>query len=376
VIHGMAEPQPRVESRQRPPGSRRRVRRGRNRRSSIALGLALAALLAVTGGVGYGVYSVYRNIADRTADYPGPGTGSVVVQVKQGDSVRAMGRRLLAAGVVRSEGAFVAAARREERATSIQPGHYQLRKAMKASEALALLLDPRSRVLARVTIPEGSRLDATLAKLAKESRLPLEQFTSAVRDKALGLPASAAHGAQGFLFPATYDIEPDAKPADVLRQMVLRYDRAAEAVDLEATARKVNLDAYQVVVVASLLEEEAKRPGDFAKVARVIHNRLARGMPLALDSTVNYATGKTGVTTSKQDRAIDSPYNTYRYLGLPPGPINSPGQHALDAALRPAAGSWLYFVTVNPDTGETKFATTFPEHERNVEEFRTWLREH
>jgi UPF0755 protein len=98
-------------------------------------------------------------------------------------------------------------------------------------------------------------------------------------------------------------------------------------------------------------------------------------MPLQLDSTVNYVTGKTGVTTTAKDRATDSPYNTYRYRGLPPGPINSPGQHALHAALHPVAGNWLYFVTVNPDTGETKFSATDAGHRRNVEEFRKWLRE-
>jgi len=343
----------------------------------VALILALVALLGLVGAAGFGTYTLIRAITGGTADFPGPGTGSVVVQLREGDSVRAIGRRLMQAGVVRSEGAFVVAAARESRATSIQPGHYAVRRQMKATDALALLLDPRARILARVTIPEGTHLDVALSQLARATGLPRAEFLVAASDaRALGLPAYAKRGAEGFLFPATYDVEPDAKPIDVLAQMVRRYDRAAQAVDLPGGARTLGLDPYRVLIVASLLEEEAQREGDFAKVARVIYNRLGRGMPLQLDSTVNYATRKTNVTTTAADRAIDSPYNTYRYQGLPPGPINSPGQHALEAALHPAAGSWLYFVTVHPSNGETKFATTQAEHNRNVEEFRRWLREH
>ena len=112
------------------------------------------------------------------------------------------------------------------------------------------------------------------------------------------------------------------------------------------------------------------------KVARVLDNRLAKGMLLQLDTTVNYANGKSGLTTTPQDRQNPSPYNTYLHPGLPPGPISNPGEEALRAVLAPAQGGWLYFVVVNPDTGETRFAATAEEHQQNVALFQQWLRAH
>ena len=130
-----------------------------------------------------------------------------------------------------------------------------------------------------------------------------------------------------------------------------------------------------MVTKASIVQAEAGSAEDMAKVARVLENRLADGMPLQLDTTVNYANGKSGITTTPKDRANPSPYNTYVHPGLPPGPINNPGEEALRAVLNPAAGDWRFFVVVNPDTGETRFAETAEEHQQNVLLFQQWLRE-
>jgi UPF0755 protein len=136
------------------------------------------------------------------------------------------------------------------------------------------------------------------------------------------------------------------------------------------------MSPQEVVTVASIVQSEARNASDFPKVARVIYNRLDRGMPLQMDSTVHYAVGKSGqLTTTDEDRASSSPYNTYRFPGLPPGPIASPGDAALKAALHPADGDWIYFVTVNPDTGETKFAVTNAQHQRNVAQLREFCRQ-
>ncbi len=357
--------------------SRHRAKAQR-RRSGIAVALAVAVLTGLLGTAGYIVFGAYRDYTERTADYPGPGAGSKVVKIAAGASVREIGRTLEQGGVVRSEGAFVAAARQEPRATSIQPGHYKLAERMSAADALAGLLDPAARILARVTVPEGQTVAETLARLAKETELPLKDYQAAVKDtSALGLPAYANGRAEGFLFPATYDVEPGATAASVLAQMVDRFNGAADDVDLDGRARRVGLAPYQVVVVASLIQAEGRNPGDFGRVSRVIHNRLARGITLALDSTVHYVVGKTGVvTTTRRQRQVNSPYNTYLFPGLPPGPIGSPGQDALEAALNPSPGDWLFFVTVDPSTGLTKFAATETEHERNVAEFQQWLRNH
>src|SRR5918998_1759727 len=141
---------------------------------------------------------------------------------------------------------------------------------------------------------------------------------------------------------------------------------------VEASAKKLKLDPYEVLIVASIIEKEVRRPEDRAKVARVIYNRLAEDMKLQMDSTVTYALNLKGTTTSKEQRNSRSPYNTYRYKGLPPGPISAPGKAALEAAAEPENGKWMYFVTVNLDTGETKFATTDEEFQKLVAEFQAW----
>jgi UPF0755 protein len=112
------------------------------------------------------------------------------------------------------------------------------------------------------------------------------------------------------------------------------------------------------------------------KVARVLENRLADGMPLQLDTTVNYANGKSGITTTAEDRANPSPYNTYVHTGLPPGAIGNPGEEAIRAVLNPTPGDWRFFVVVDPDTGETRFAVTAAEHNQNVVLFQQWLQDH
>jgi UPF0755 protein len=185
----------------------------------------------------------------------------------------------------------------------------------------------------------------------------------------VGLPPEAGGAVEGYLFPATYDFEPETSAVEMVTAMVTRSKQAMDDVGVPAERRT------EVLTKASLVEEEARNAEDFGKVARVIENRLAAGMPLQLDSTVNYATGKTGITTTREDRESDSPYNTYQVSGLPPGPVSSPGEAAMQAVLEPTPGEWLYFVAVDPDTGETRFAVTAQEHAANVELFRQWLRE-
>jgi UPF0755 protein len=151
--------------------------------------------------------------------------------------------------------------------------------------------------------------------------------------------------------------------------MVARYEQAVKKVGVPPAQSR------QVLTKASVIQAEGHTPEDMAKISTVIDNRLAKGMKLQMDSTVNYGTGKTGITTTSADRAKDTPFNTYMHTGLPAGPINSPGENALEAAIHPESGPWLYFVTVNPDTGETKFATTEDEHMANVREFQQWLKQ-
>jgi UPF0755 protein len=232
------------------------------------------------------------------------------------------------------------------------------------------LLDPSARLVSRVTLPEGLTVKATLAKLAESTGTPIEELNAAAADPvALGLPAYADGKAEGFLFPATYDFEPDTSAADMLHQMVARAVHALDELQIPVDQR------LTVVTKASLVQAEASTSEDMAKVARVLENRLADGMPLQLDTTVNYANDKGGITTSATDRANPSEYNTYMHPGLPPGAITNPGEDALRAVLAPAPGEWRFFVVVDPDTGETRFAFTGAEHQQNVLLFQQWLRD-
>ncbi len=358
-----------------PPGTRRRRRR--RRRGGIAVTVAFIGVLALLAALVIGGVKVLGGLFGPAADYPGSGTGSIDVQITAGQSVRSIGQTLEDADVVASAQAFVDAARGHGDGTSIQPGFYRLREQMKASLALEALLDLENRIGFPVTVQEGLRQSAALKVLAEATDFKLAELTAAAKDTdALDLPRYARGRSEGFLFPATYTIEPDTTAESLLGEMIGTFDQLASDIDLEGRAREVGLTPYQVVVVASIIQAEARHAEDFPKVARVIYNRLDRDMRLQMDSTVHYAVRKSGeVTTTAKDRQSSSRYNTYRYTGLPPGPINAPGEQALEAALSPADGGWLYFVTVNPDTGETKFAETAAEHARYVDELQAWLRD-
>lgn len=320
----------------------------------ILTGLLATAFVGISGVLG----RVLRPGAATSADFAGPGSDEVVVEVRRGETPRDIGKRLAGASVVASPGAFVNAALADAQGSgSLQPGFYRLRKQMSGTQAFALMLDPAARAENRVTLPEGLRLEETLNVLARGTGLPVQDYVTAARTEAIGLPRYARKP-EGFLFPATYDIPPNPSATAVLKMTTARFARAAKQARLEEPSK---YGPYDVVTVASLIEGEARRPEDYAKVARVIYNRLRAGQPLGLDSTVNYAMKTSKQAPSKQDIAVDSPYNTYRRTGLPPGPISSPGEQALDAAKHPARGPWLYFVTTDPESGLTKFTESYEE---------------
>ena len=185
----------------------------------------------------------------------------------------------------------------------------------------------------------------------------------------LGLPAFANGKAEGYLFPATYEVLPHETALGVLKGMVQRFDQEAATVNLAAAAKQVHLTKGQVIIMASLVQAEGGRLSDYPKIARVIYNRMAQGIPLQLDSTVLYGLNTFGILANDQQLNSSSPYNTYRHKGLTPGPIDSPGNAAIQAVLHPAPGNWLYFVTVNPKTGETLFTSS----QTQFEQFRQEL---
>lgn len=353
----------------RATSDRRRQRRRRRARRSLIL---LVALAVVAGG-GYGAFAALRPMVESLRapnDYTGQGSGTVEVSIEPGASGRAIGRVLAEVDVVKTSGAFVDAASANPKAGSIQPGTYAMRKQMSGSAAVTLLLDPKARTAERVTVREGLRASEIITLLAKETGQPAADYTAAFKDaEALGVPALARGNAEGWLFPASYEFATTSTAEQQLSAMVAQTKKVLAAADVK------DRDAQRILTIASIAEVEAAAPADYAKVARTLDNRLRIKMKLQLDSTVSYAVGRRSITTTAAERATRSPYNTYFIAGLPRGPIANPGRAAIEGALNPSPGPWLFFVTVDPSTGETKFATTAAEHARNVKEFQAWCRD-
>jgi UPF0755 protein len=359
---------------------RRPKRKGRHSsRVAVVVSLAVVAGLLVGGVVlAQGVLSDVRDRLVQAApeDYPGPGEGSVTVVVEPGQNGADIAATLLAQGVVASERAFTETAAVDEASLSIQPGTYEMPQQIPASDALAILVDPTNRVRDAVTVREGLRVPQVVDAYVEQAGMRRAKLEAALADTAaLGLPRYADGEPEGFLFPATYEVQPDTTEAAAMAAMTDQFAQVADSIRLEQRARALGYSPREIVTIASIVQAEARLPEDFGKVAQVIYNRLDDGLALQMDSTVAFANDVFTVFTSDEQRAVNSPYNTYRFAGLPPGPINSPGEQALEAALDPTPGPWRFFVTVNLDTGETKYARTFAEHERNVAELQRWISE-
>lgn len=358
-------------------GSRRAEKSRRSPRGCIPVLLVLLALgVGVWLGGSWAMDKVQSALGE-SPDYPGPGSGSVVVQVHEGDSSAAIGRTLKAAGVVKSVDAFTAAALANEKSRNIQVGFYPMKKEMKAAAALDVLVDPKNLIQERVTVTEGARVKDVVAAIARKTKITEAQVRAALKDPAaLGLPPEAGGNIEGYLYPATYTVAPGETAKGLLSQMVAQTKKVSEELDLDARAKELGYTPEQIMTMASILEYEGAGSEDYPKIARVFYNRLDDDMRLQSDATVAYANNLSGtVWTTDEQRDNPSPYNTYVHTGLPPGPIGSPGKKTLEAALNPAEGDWLYFVPINLETGETAFASTLAEHNRNVEKLRAWCAE-
>ena len=345
-------------------------RRGRGCLPMMIVFVVLAA------GVWFGGRLAYDEISSRLGpapDYAGPGQGSVLYEVKEGVSPGVIARDLKAAGVVKSVDAFNEAARGTEKSRNIQVGYYQLKKQMKASQALAVLVDPDNLVQSLVVVPEGARVRQIVDTIVSKTDISRRSVTSALANpEAIGLPAEAKGNPEGYLFPATYTVPPKQTAVGLLKQMVAKTVEVESSLDIEAEADKLGLNPEQVLTVASIIEYEVNRAEDYPKVARVIYNRLEQDMPLQMDSTVAYVSQRKGdVFTTAQERASESLYNTYRHTGLPPGPIGSPGEKTIAAALNPADGDWLYFVA-DYEADTTRFSATLAEHNKWVAKLKKY----
>ncbi|MGJ9412149.1 endolytic transglycosylase MltG [Aeromicrobium sp. CF4.19] len=349
------------------PGRRRAERPPRRgpRWGRIIVVLLLLGGLVAAGLWGIGKLNTFFNGPE---DYTGQGEGSVVVEIAEGSGGQQIATALAEEDVVASAEAFYQLSLNDERLAEIQPGFYDLRLKMSAEWAMRELVDPQNRVEGKVVIPEGARVRQIPELVADGSEIAADDVEAELDEPGeLGLPDIADGNPEGYLFPATYTIEPGTSARELLQQMVARTLEVETELEIDTRSQALGFDEEEILTIASILEYEVATD-DFARGARVIYNRLDSGEALRMDSTVHYISGRSGdVFTTEEERQSDSPYNTYRFPGLPPGPIGSPGEAAIEAALNPEDGDWQYFVA-DPETGETTFTETYAEHQAACEE--------
>lgn len=376
--------------------ARNRAQRGRRRRFTGQIVLAVVAVVALVGVfVGAKLWHTVFGVGD---DYTGNGKRDIVIQIKDGDSTTMVGETLQHEQVVKTVRAFVNAAHGNSKISSIQPGYYRMRTEIPAANAVARLTDPNNRV-GRLVIPEGRQLDdttdmktnkvnpgiftlisrATCVDLdGNQHCVAVEELRAAATNStpaALAVPPWAVEPftelgrdhrrIEGLIAPGTFNVDPSASAQTILSGLI-----SAGAVEymksgLGDTAQTMGLSPYDILVVASLVEQESKSQ-DFAKVAQVIYNRLHAHHTLEFDSTVNYPLDRREVATTDADRAQKTPWNTYVSQGLPATAICSPGTDALHAAEHPEPGDWLYFVTIDAQ-GTTLFTKDYQQHLANIE---------
>jgi UPF0755 protein len=384
---GHARPQRRIDGRR----ARRQARERRRRR--LALGMVLAVLVLAVGGALFGVRELQA--LRQVPDFVGAGGVQTVVQVEDGQSLTAIGSTLVRRNVVASVRAFTRAAEADPRVQAVQPGYYQLRERMSGSAAVARLQEPSARVghfeirgggqLDNVEEPDGKTVPGLLTQISGASCAMIGEVSTCVSPadlrtamgqtdlKALAVPRWALdpisrveprRRLEGLLVPGNYDVRPGSSAVELLGQVISTSVARLLAGGFPASTAGTAHSAYEVLVIASVIEREAITR-DFRRVSRVINNRLAAGMPLQMDSTINYPLDRQEVSTSDADRARPGAYNTYLNIGLPASPIGSPSAAAIAAALNPEPGTWRYFVKCQKD-GASCFSVTREEHEAAV----------
>ena len=331
------------------------------RRVLVGAGLLLVVLLVI-GGAGLLYFK-------SQVDPKGPAGPEVAVEIPLGSSTQRIASLLEDKDVVKNARNFRLYVR-VKGAGPFQAGSYTLRQNSSFDDVIEALSKGPKLTFQRLTVPEGLTIKQVAALVGKMPNRSEERFLAATTDgtvRSKYQPAGSTN-LEGLLYPDTYNFETKDDEHAILKRMVSSFDAAAAEAGIDDVAEGGVVDPYQAVVVASLVEREARVPDDRGMVSRVIYNRLAKKMLLQVDATVIYALGRTGekgLRVLNKDLEVDSPYNTYKNPGLPPAPIASPGKAALRAAVAPTEGPWLYYVVIDAE-GRHAFATTLAEHNRNI----------
>ena len=326
--------------------------------------LFLLVLLVVAGALGY---VALQRLNEPFRGYQGT---EQFVDIPSGASTRSIGDALVANGVVRDEITYRLALWASGDARRLQAGEYRFDHPMAARDVLGKIARGEVFTIA-ITFPEGLTI-AEMSKIFEGHGFgSAASFVAAAHDPALAKSFDpGARDLEGYIFPDTYTV-PRRTDANVLvHQMVERFEKVVTP-DMRQAAADRGVTVRQLVTLASIVEKETAQPAERPEIAAVYSNRLKIGMPLQCDPTVIYAlerVGKFDGNLRRDDLAFDSPYNTYRYPGLPPGPIAAPGKASLEAAAHPADANYLYFVSRND--GSHAFARTLDEHNRNVQRYQ------
>lgn len=358
-------------------------RRGRRRGGCLPI-LVVLLIVAVGGWFGLRTIDVgnpFSGLTGDAEDFPDGEAGDpVVFTVSAGDSIATMARSLEDLGVVASADAYVQAAEGDDSARGIREGVYELRERLPAADVVELLSSGATRG-ASYTFTAGKTVEEIVTLLADDTDVPRRQFEAALeRPASIGLPAEADGDAEGYLAPGSYVFFPSDDATSILSAMVERSVEEFDRVGLARAAARGPFSERELLIIASLVQAEGSLLDQRGKgkIARVIYNRLAdpgeTAGRLEIDATIDYIYGdKVARRTNDQIAAVaDNPYNTYEQQGLPPGPIATPSESALRAAMDPVEGPWYFYVTVNLRTGETKFAVTYAESLDLVDELNEY----
>lgn len=365
------------------------------KRRRIGGWIALGVVLLILGGTAAGGLYVWNTYEDKIRevmgweepkDYEaGLATGETFVTIAQGDTGSPISQSLYDAGVTKTPDAFYDYLITSGQNPTFQPGVYKLQKKMTSEAALTALQDPANKQEFTAQIPEGYTVEGTLERISEGTGIPLEELTAAAADPSVyGVPvdpAIVAAGGQpleGWLFPATYTFDPSVTAQSAIQTLVNRTIQSLDAAGVPVERRQ------EILTTASIIQREARFEDDMQKVSRVILNRLDPNNQetfglLQMDSTAQFGYGELhegSASTSEEAQYDPNPWNTYVHAGLPIGPIANPGDVAIDAAMHPADGPWMYFVTVNMETGETIFSATYNEHLKYVQQMQQWCSEH
>ena len=355
-----------------PPKSRREMRRRRRRRQQRhwIIVMALAVVIAVVGVSGYAGYRYLASVrlqgdTRQAQEYDGPGRGTVLFTVKQGQDARAVGHNLVKANIVKSADTFanIVAANN----ATLYPGTFELKRYMRSVDVVTILSDA-SNASGFLDVKSGERVSDVIAAAAKLSEIDKAEFQAIIDSGGAGILPDEANGKfEGWLEPGQYDIKSKASASEILRMMVNRRIKKLDAMGVPSGSERERL-----LNIASIAEAEVNSEEYYGKVTRVILNRLDADMTLGMDSTVAYGNNvsPSKITQSMLDDA-SNPYNTRINKGLPPTPISNPGDNAIKAAMAPESGDWLYFVTTNLKTGETKFTASADEFQQYVQEYKS-----